>query len=316
MAVTGVMVAAMPNPRVISVSRRSDIPALHAAWLRGRIAAGWVAYANPYNRRPIVVSLAPDAVRALVFWTRNPHPLIALLPELEARYARRHYLHLTVTGMDRRIEERTPAVAAAVAAAATLAERYGPDYVWWRFDPILVSAGTPVEEVLDRFGRLCRLLQGVTTRCTVSFLDGYRSALANLAQAGIVPDPAYFSGASDPTRQVQMLTRLHAIASAHGIALQTCTEDAVGAAVPGVVASRCIDPVVIERIAPGFPLPSSPSRPGCGCAVSADIGTYDSCSHGCRYCYATRSPSVGRANAQRYRADGFPLDHLPEGDPQ
>jgi len=302
------------EPRVISISRRTDIPALHTGWLAERIAAGWVAYANPFTRRPIFVSLAPEAVRALVFWTRNPHPLLRLLPDIDARYGRCHELHLTITGMDRRIESHGPSVAAAIAGATALAHRYGPDYVRWRFDPVIVSPHTPPDEVLARFGRLCPQMAGLTRICTISFLDAYRGAIGHLTQAGIIVDPAYLSGADDLASQAHLLAQMRDIAAAHGISVQTCTEDALGARVPGVRRGRCIDPDRIAALAPGPPLADSPSREGCGCAASVDIGTYDSCAHGCLYCYATRSPALGKANATTYRREGFPLDHLtPEG---
>jgi len=185
------------EPRVISISRRTDIPALHSAWLAERIAAGWVAYANPFTRRPVLVNLAPEAVRALVFWTRNPHPLLPLLDDIDARYERRHYLHLTITGMNRRFETHGPTVRSALLAAEALARRYGPGYVQWRFDPIIVSDRTPVNEVLGRFGALCGALAGLTTRCTVSFLDAYRGSIGHLDRAGIIVDPDYVSGGAE-----------------------------------------------------------------------------------------------------------------------
>ena len=301
----------MPEPRVISVSRRTDVPALHTGWLRERLAAGWVAYANPYNRRPVFVSLAPEAVRAMVFWTRNPSPLLRLLPEIEARYARRHYLHLSITGMERRFETHGPAVAAAIRAAEALCHRYGPGYVQWRFDPVIVSDRTPVDEVLARFGALCQRMAGLTTRCTISFLDAYRGSIAHLDQAGIIVNPDYVSGAEDLAPQARLLGQLRNIAAAYGITVQTCTEDALVALVPGVGRGRCIDPDLLATIAPGPPLAAGPSREGCSCAASVDIGTYDSCAHGCLYCYATRSPALGKANAATYRREGFPLDPLP-----
>lgn len=306
----------MSEPRVISISRRTDIPALHTAWLHARITAGWVAYANPFNRRPIFVSLAPAAVRALVFWTRNPHPLLPLLDTIDARYGGRHYLHLTITGMDRRFETHGPAVAAAVAAAAILAARYGPDYVQWRFDPIIVSDRTPVSEVLGRFGGLCQRMAGLTTCCTVSFLDAYRGSIGHLDRAGIIVDPDYVSGADDLAPQAELLRRLRTIAAEYGITVQTCTEDDAGARVPGVGRARCIDPARIAQLAPGPALADQPSRAGCGCAASVDIGAYDSCSHGCLYCYANRSPEGARAGTLALRREGYPLDQLdPQGAP-
>ena len=299
------------EPRVISISRRTDIPALHSAWLAARIAAGWVAYANPFTRRPVLVNLAPEAVRALVFWTRNPHPLLPLLDDIDARYARRHYLHLTITGMDRRFETHGPTVRSALLAAESLARRYGPGYVQWRFDPIIVSDRTPVNEVLGRFGGLCGRMAGLTTRCTVSFLDAYRGAIGHLDRAGIIVDPDYVSGAADDlVPQVRLLGQLRDIAAEHGITVQTCTEDAPGALTAGVWRGRCIDPDLLAAMAPGPPLADQPSRDGCGCVASVDIGAYDSCSHGCLYCYANRSPTGARANTLTFRREGFPLDDL------
>ncbi len=298
-------------PRIVSISRRTDIPALHAAWLRERIEAGWLAYANPFTQQPVLVNLAPEAVRAIVFWTRNPHPLLPHLDAIDARYPGRHYLHLTITGMGRRLEPRGPRVDVAVAAARALAARYGPDYVRWRFDPIIVSDATPLDTVTTRFADICVQLAGVTRTCTVSFIDRYGGALRGLRQRGIHLDTRYASGVgADLAAQAALLADLCAIASGSGITVQTCAESPLDGMVAGVQAGRCIDAAHIAALAPGPPPRVRATREGCGCADALDVGAYDTCGHGCVYCYANHSPTAGTTGMAAWRRDGHPLDSV------
>lgn len=296
-------------PRILSISRRTDIPALHADWLRARIEAGWLAYANPFNQQPVLVNLAPEAVRAIVFWTRNPHPLLRHLDAIDARYGGRHYLHLTINAMGRLLETRGPAVDIAVGGAHALADRYGPDYVRWRFGPIVVSDASPLASVAPRFAALCDQLAGATRVCTVSFLDLYSSATRALRKAGVALDLRYASGAgADLEAQAALLGELRDIAAARGIRVQTCAERSLPGTVPGVSAGRCIDAIRIAELAPGLVPCQRATREGCGCADALDVGTYDTCGHGCLYCYANQTPESGQAGANAWRRNGHPLD--------
>jgi len=69
---------------IISASRRTDIPAFYSKWFMNRVREGWCHVPNPFNKKQItLVSLRPEEVEAVVFWTRNPRPLMPYLDELD-----------------------------------------------------------------------------------------------------------------------------------------------------------------------------------------------------------------------------------------
>ena len=130
----------MSAKTIVSVSRRTDIPAYYADWFRERLEKGFLFYPNPFSQKPVFLSLKPADVRAFVFWTRNPKPLFKHLDFIDDKYNKRHYLHFTINGLPKVLEERNPSLDFAISSAEFLAKRYGPDYVQWRFDPILFSS--------------------------------------------------------------------------------------------------------------------------------------------------------------------------------
>lgn len=270
--------------RVISISRRTDIPAFYAAWLHNRLRAGYCHVANPFNGRVSRVSLRPEDCLALVFWTRDPAPL---LPYLEAWRADgyRWYAHVTLTAYPSVFEPHSPEVDRAVAAIRRLAEATGPGRVVWRYDPLLLSDRTPPEHHLRQFARLAGLLQGAVRQCVTSFTAGYRKTQRNLARVAAAEglclhDPS-------PEEKRALAGALAGIAAAQGMTLHACCDPGLAAA--GLLPARCIDPALLAQLRPeaALALKQAPSRPGCGCAAATDIGAYDTCPCGCVYCYAT-----------------------------
>lgn len=303
------MAVAREGPRVVSVSRRTDVPAFYARWFVGRVRAGFCEWVNPFGGQRQRVSLRPEDVAAFVFWTRNPAPLMPHLDELERR-GYRFYFHFTLNGYPGALEPYNPPVELSIGRFRRLSDRIGAQRVFWRYDPVVLGrvAGRVLDEEyhVRRFEELARALEGYTERCYVSFVNWYRKVRQNLLRAGLVPLAAPGAGdAAGPTGlevelRRHLASRLAAAAAAHGIALYACCDDAlVGAG--GVRKARCVDPEVIGRLRPdlGPPPGPRPTREQCGCAESVDIGAYDTCLFGCAYCYATRSRAVARA---RYRA--------------
>jgi hypothetical protein len=159
---------------IISASRRTDIPAFYAEWMVNRVRAGFCTVPNPFNRHQVsCVSLRPEDVDAIVFWTRNPRPLIPRLGELD-HCGLRYYFQFTILGYPRELDPKSPSVGAAVEAFKDLSGRLGPRRVIWRYDPLIFTSLTTAGFHRENYGRLAEALRGHTRRSVVSVVDIYR----------------------------------------------------------------------------------------------------------------------------------------------
>ncbi len=291
----------MPSitPRIISASRRTDVPAYYADWFMQQVERGYVTYPNPMSFKPVRLSLRPEDVLFIVFWTRNPHPLEKHFNRLEELYQRAYYFHFTINGMPKTLETNNPPVEFAIATFLRLAERY-PGQVFWRYDPIVLSDLTPPSYHLEKFGQLAERLRGATKRCYFSFVNWYLKVQRNFAKA-TAEHRVNFRDA-DLTERLNIVRQLVPIAAANGMTLYSCCQEVL-CTVEGVAKSRCVDIETIREIAPARyrRLREAPTREDCGCYESRDIGYYDSCPHGCIYCYA---------NLNREKAKGFYSGYL------
>lgn len=263
---------------ILSASRRTDLPAFYPRWLAARFTAGEVLVREP--RGPGLIRrlrLAPDTVDGIVFWTKNPLPL---LPWLEAFDPYPYYFQFTLTGYGRDVEPGIPDKdTVLVPAFRQLARRLGPGRLVWRYDPIFLTRRYTLEFHRRRFAELAARLEGSTDLCTVSFLDLYPDTLRCMAGLGL----------RLPSRQERLTLagEMKAAADRHGIRLCSCAEEPYLTAL-GIPPARCIDPDrLAAQVGESWQVPrAAGQRPACHCAQSVDIGTYDSCKGECLYCYA------------------------------
>jgi hypothetical protein len=282
---------------IISASRRTDIPAFYARWFATRLRAGYCEVKNPFNAGQVSrVSLAPEDVAAIVFWTRDPRPMLPLLPKLRAMG---HEPFFLVTLMDnpRAMDPKCPGPETSVPTFAALAEAL-PGRVTWRYDPLVLTEATPPDWHRRTFERLVSRLAGLTDRVMVSLMEPYRKIarrLAALAEAG------YPLLTAEPDTTLGLLADLRDMAASRGMRLFTCSQSEAYVAA-GIAPGRCIDPDWIAART-GKPVPEARDphqRPRCGCAPSKDIGAYDTCPFGCAYCYASVNFVRSRANFARH----------------
>ena len=284
---------------IISASRRTDIPAFYAAWFMNRVAAGYCEVPNPFNPAQISrVSLKPEDVEVIVFWTRHPLPLLPHLPELD-RQGYRYYFQYTLLDNPSQLDPGMEAVRDRLDAFRELSDRIGPDRVIWRYDPIVLTAATGLSFHRATYSRLARELAGRTHRCVISRVKVYRKVLERLRE---LADDRFASPETAHPEMPELLRYIAETANENGMDVVSCASEE-DLRPYGILPGKCVDDEYIRRIF-GLRVTSrkDPSqRTACGCVVSRDIGMYDTCPRGCRYCYATNN--AGRAIANHRRHD-------------
>jgi hypothetical protein len=268
---------------IISASYKTDIPSFYGDWFMNRLRAGYCKMVNPWNRKQVIrVSLERHAVDGIVFWTKNVGPFIESLREVHQR-AYPFIVQHTINNYPKALEFSVVNARRGVENFQRLAEEYGPKTCVWRYDTIVISSETPLDFHRRNFACLCQDLEGTTDEVVISFVHLYHKTLRNMNWAA---KEFHFSW-EDPSAQTKqdLATEMVAMAAASGIRLSICSQPDF--LVPGAIEARCIDAARLEQVA-GKPILADlrGGRKECGCFASRDIGEYDTCPHGCVYCYA------------------------------
>lgn len=277
---------------ILSVSRRTDIPNYYADWFLNRVHEGYLYVRNPMNAHQISrIDLSPQVVDCIVFWTKNPTALMARLDELRD-YS--YYFQFTITGYGKDVEPGVPDKRQVVIPAfQELSRRLGKKRVIWRYDPIFFSDTYTPDYHLRAFEALAASLEGCTERVVISFVDLYAKTRRNTAGLGI----------RTPTEQemAELARQLVSIAAAHQMVVENCAEQ-IDLSGVGVQHGSCINRRLIEDLLGcGLTVGKDKNqRLECGCMESVEVGSYNTCRNGCRYCYANFSSDRVTEHARLY----------------
>lgn len=282
---------------IISCSRRTDIPALYSDWFFNRLRAGYVLVRNPMNARQVRnVSLTPANVDCIVFWTKNPAPMLERLHLLKDY---KYYFQFTLTPYGKDIEPNLPPKDEVVNTFLKLSDKIGKKRIIWRYDPILLSPGMNIDYHIRNFADLAEHLSGHTEKCVISFLDMYRHIKVRTSDLSIRPP--------DDLETRSLAKEIAQIAGSQNIAVETCAEK-IDLFDLGIERGKCIDDRLIAQLT-GRNLKiekDKNQRELCGCVTSIDIGEYNTCRHLCRYCYANTGSKTVEKN-RRLHSSQSPL---------
>lgn len=277
------------------------------------VRKGYRLVPNPFNAAHVRrVPLSPEEVDAIVFWTRDPRPLLGHIDELEGR-GLAFYIQVTLTAYPSALEARAPSPRDVLGAVESLARRLGPRSLVWRYDPIVIASPLLAEgsrPLLDtdfhikNFSALAADFSGMAERVILSLLDEYRGTTKRLEAAGY-REPVYGSqrrapreeraspaaspGGPPPEPYPAILSAMATAATGAGLTPKACAE-AWDLSPYGIGKASCVDAELVSLIAGKALSPGRDKgqRPGCGCAASVDVGAYGRCPTGCAYCYARR----------------------------
>lgn len=275
---------------IISASYRTDIPAFYGEWFVNRLKAGYCLTRNPYSKVPVRVDLSRRAVDGIVFWTKNAGPFMKHLEAVrQMGYAM--VFQYTITGYPKELEKSVLHAARCVEHFRELAQRLGKQAVVWRYDTILETSLTPYDFHLEKFRELAEMLAGATDEVVVSFAQLYRKTEVNMNKAA---ERGNFTWHDPPDEKKRELVRKLALtARRHGMQLSICAQrDLIAGEAQD---AHCIDARRLSQVS-GRPIRArlKGNRTDCGCYAARDIGLYDTCPHGCAYCYAVANQATAR----------------------
>ncbi|MDR0375481.1 MAG: DUF1848 domain-containing protein [Treponema sp.] len=283
---------------IISASRRTDIPAYYSDWLLARIKERYVYARNPMNSRQISkINLEPDVVDCIVFWSKNPKPMLDKLKFIK-EYP--YYFQFTLNPYDGDIETSLPPKHEILETFTRLSDIIGPRKVIWRYDPVLLNETYTISYHSDKFYEFAGKLKGYTEKVTFSFIDFYKKISGNIKSIGIrkMTNEEKNSIAGNFSR----------VAKENNLFIDTCAED-IDLSKYNIARARCVDDRLIAKIiGRAFIVKKDKNqRPECGCVKSVDIGEYNSCPNGCVYCYANYSKNSVKNNFGKHDISSYLL---------
>lgn len=290
-------------PLIISASRATDVPAFYADWFFRRLEKGYVRWRNPFSGQDSYVSFGNT--RFIVFWSKDPAPLLPYLPRLKERGIG-CYIQFTLNDYEAEgMEPNVPALAQRTDTFRRLVDALGIGAVVWRFDPLILTDKINIDTLLDKIAHIANVLAGYTEKLVFSFADieSYKKVSRNLRQSGINYREWDEESMRDFASRLSALNR-----NKWKFRLATCAER-INLSEYGIEHNRCIDPELISRFAPDDVIlqnflynakTDTGQRKACGCILSKDVGAYNTCPHGCLYCYANTSSASALANHKAF----------------
>lgn len=281
---------------IINTGGRTDTVQYYAEWLLRRFSEGYVLSRNPlFPNKVTRYELTPDKVDCVVFCSKNYKPILGRLHEITDRF--NTYFYYTITAYDKDIEPGVPSIEESMRTLVELSKKVGRQRIAWRYDPVLLTKKYTISRHMETFEQMAKILSPYIDRCIFSFVEMYKKLEANMPE--LIP--------LTEQDMDNLAQGLGAIAEKYGIYIQTCGTNGDYTRY-GIQASGCMTLDILGR-ANGIEFKSlkhKGMRQGCHCIESHDIGAYDTCMNGCKYCYANKNPYRAFDN-YRYHNPNSPL---------
>lgn len=309
------------SPVIISASRSTDIPAFYADWFIERLNKGYLSWKNPFNGVSLFVSFRNT--RVIVFWSKNPKPVIKHLNYLDENKIN-YYFQFTLNDYDKeKIEGNIPNLSSRIETFIELSEKTGKEKIIWRFDPYILTDRVGVDELLRKTENIGNQLNKYTEKMVFSFLDikKYKKVQNNLQKNKI-----RCTEFNEHTMN-ELAKGIIGLNEKWKLDIATCAEE-IDLEQYGILHNKCIDDDLMRRLfcndnqlmdfigkrkssqlnwcnqketVRTSKIKDKGQRHACGCIMSKDIGQYNTCPHGCIYCYANTSKKIALKNYRIHR---------------
>ncbi len=273
---------------IVNVGGRTDIVNYYSQWLMNRIKEGFAYSRNPlFPKNVSKISLNPKDVDCLMFCSKNYKPILKYMKEINEKY--RIICHYTITAYGKEVEPYVPVINESIKNLIELSKIVGKEKVLWRYDPILLTEKYTVEKHLETFEYMAKQIAPYVQRGIFSFVEMYKKLDYNMPE--IIP--------FTEVDKIKILKGIGEISKKYNLYIQTCGTDE-NYEEYGIHVSGCTTSEILEQAnsVKYKNVKAKPMRKGCHCIPSRDIGAYDTCLNGCKYCYANKRPDLAKENVK------------------
>lgn len=281
---------------IINTGQRTDIPAFYSKWFINRIREGYVLVRNPYY--PSIVTkflLNPEVVDVIGFCTKNPRPMFPYLDELKDFG---QFWYISITGFDVDLEPNVPPIDQVIEDFKYLSNKVGKNAIGWRYTPIIVNNKYTKEYHIKMFEHIASKLEGYTSLVAFGFVDIYPKLEKN--HPDIID--------TDDNTKIEISKAFIEIAKKHHMDLRLCSKEkwlsGYGVDIDGCMKVKDYENSVASKL--DIKQKMEARKNYCACYLSNDIGSYNSCMHLCKYCYANGNELTIRKNYKEHD-DNSPL---------
>ena len=276
---------------ILNTGTRTDIPAFFHRWFLNRIEEGFVCSKNPYNNEIYRYDISPEVVDCICFCSKNPKPLVKHLDRI-ADY--NQFWFITLNPYEKDVEVNVPDYKKVIKTFGEVSSTLNRNAIAWRYDPIFITEKYNLDFHIEKFEEIASQLCEYTSDCTISFIDLYKKVLRNFPDAREV----------SVEEQLIIGENFARIADEYGIRMKTCVEGTLLDQF-GFDSSGCMTKEVLQKaIGNNLKIPRGKYKNRqCNCLMGRDIGAYNTCLHGCKYCYANANMKLVKRNQKLHNPD-------------
>lgn len=298
---------------ILMIDGRTDIIQYYSQWLENRFNEGFLYTRNPANPQTVQkIILDKEHIDAIMFTSKNFEPGLELIKKLDKQYPCLY--HYTITGYDKDIEPGVPSIDESINTLLNLCSIVGPEKIFWRYDPVLLTDKYTLDYHAEIFNYLCKKIGDNINRCIYSYVNIYNKVKRHMSELEVWTDD----------KKIKVAKVLGNIALKNNVYIQTCNCN-LDLSEYGVGKSGCITKEIITNI---LGLNVKDLKPngalGCGhCYPVVNIGEYNTCLNKCKYCYASSDFDTCKKNYNKHNpyspyliGNGTAFDNIYERDAQ
>jgi len=278
---------------IINTGSRTDTVQYYTKWLLKRFEEGFVYSRNPmFPDKVTRYELNPEVLDCVVFCSKNYEPILPYIQSITDKF--NTYFHYTITAYGKDIEPNVPTIDKSIETLIKLSEIVGKQRIAWRYDPILLTENYTKELHYKTFDYMTEKLSPHIDRCIFSFVEMYKKLKTNMPEIILLTD----------NDKNEIARNIGSIAKKYNMIIQTCAGNG-NYKEYNIYPSGCMTAEILGRAnnVTFKKLKHSGNRKGCNCMESRNIGDYDTCPNGCKYCYANQNPKIALENFKKHNPD-------------